>query len=192
MDYEVIEYSIDALIKLLADRSEASESYIHGKIHSTYFEGYFRELGAKTIIVEKIYVDRDFLEDFAAYYVRCFYRYDRFCSRLHFFTETFSKEDFDYILENVSDTKIDQLKGSYLGFIVVKPLPETIIGRTCLKTYHASPEGRNFPITRKYPVNLFGIGLSVETLAFQEQDRVAAACATSALWTAFQGTGKLF
>jgi hypothetical protein len=31
-----------------------------------------------------------------------------------------------------------------------------------------------------------------DTLAFQEQDTVAAACATSALWSVFQGTGRLF
>jgi hypothetical protein len=32
----------------------------------------------------------------------------------------------------------------------------------------------------------------VESLAFQEQDAVVAACATSALWSAFNGTGKQF
>jgi hypothetical protein len=39
---------------------------------------------------------------------------------------------------------------------------------------------------------LFGLLLKVDTLAFQEQDQVAAACATSALWSVFQGTGILF
>ncbi|WP_437753955.1 hypothetical protein [Sorangium sp. So ce1389] len=34
--------------------------------------------------------------------------------------------------------------------------------------------------------------LYVDTLAFQQQDSVAAACATSALWSAFHGTGVLF
>lgn len=41
-------------------------------------------------------------------------------------------------------------------------------------------------------MNLFGLRLSVTTIAFQEQDTVVAACATSALWAAFQGTGVLF
>ena len=75
---------------------------------------------------------------------------------------------------------------------MVKPLPETVIGRTCLRSYEEEG-GRNYPITRSYDASLFGIDLEVKkTLAFQEQDHVVAACATSALWSAFQGTGKLF
>src|SRR5262249_17736969 len=71
------------------------------------------------------------------------------------------------------------------------PLPRTIVGRTCLKTYPHDSR-RDFPITRDYEANLFGMPLRVESLAFQEQDSVAAACATSALWSAFHGTGKQF
>lgn len=33
-------------------------------------------------------------------------------------------------------------------------------------------------------MNLFGIKLHVESIAFQEQDKVVAACATTAIWTA--------
>lgn len=74
---------------------------------------------------------------------------------------------------------------------MAKPLPKTVIGKTCLATY--PEEGiRSFPIKRKYTANLFGIELEVETLAYQEQDSVAAACATSALWSVFQKTGVLF
>ena len=40
--------------------------------------------------------------------------------------------------------------------------------------------------------NLFGIRLTVPSIAFQEQDHVVAACATSALWSAFHGTSQLF
>ena len=43
-----------------------------------------------------------------------------------------------------------------------------------------------------YEANLIGIQLQVNTLAFQEQDKTIAACATSALWTIFHGTGMLF
>jgi len=74
----------------------------------------------------------------------------------------------------------------------VKPLPRTIIGRTCLSTYPAAGR-RHFPITRTYSANLFGVELKVgKSLAFQEQDTVVAACATSALWSVFHGTGVLF
>lgn len=111
---------------------------------------------------------------------------------MHFFQNEFSESQFTNLLTNHTDDKFAAaVREAYLGFIVVKPLPETVIGRTCLKTY-PSENGRRYFCQRKYEANLFGFSLSVDTLAFQEQDREAAACATSALWTAFHGTSKLF
>jgi hypothetical protein len=189
--WEVHDYSSECLRQLLSKNSRASEAVVAQKTHCVYFEGYFNDVGARTVVVEKPYVDRDFLEDFAAYYVRCFEEYDRFCTRLHFFTCAFDSARFSEGLET-QDTDFDkELAASYLGFIVVKPLPEAIIGRTCLKTY-PNDGHRFYPITRKYDASLVGLCLKVSSLAFQEQDQVAAACATSALWSTFHGTGIKF
>ena len=190
---EVCRYSIETLRKLLADKSKNILPAVEERSHSQYFEEYFDKLQAKTILVENEYVDRDFLEDFSAYYVRCFNHYERFCARLHFFTCEFSTQDFTGLLENSLSSRIspDSLNEHYLGFIVVKPLPETIIGRTCLKTYPDENQ-RQFPVTRKYSAHPFGLDLEVTSLAFQEQDTVTSACATSALWSTFHGTGKRF
>ena len=190
---EVCKYGIETLCELLAKKSRNTLSAVQQRIHSQYFEEYFDKLQAETILVENNYVDRDFLEDFSAYYVRCFTPYERFCTRLHFFTCGFSARDFEELLDNSCTSRIspDFLGEHYLGFIVVKPLPETVIGRTCLKTY---PEERHrkFPVTRKYSAHPFGLNLEVTSLAFQEQDSVTSACATSALWSTFHGTGKRF
>jgi len=75
-----------------------------------------------------------------------------------------------------------QLDSNYLGFMVLKPLPQTIVGRTCFKTYPDDGNRRHFPTLHKYSSNLFGLPLTVNSLAYQEQDKVVAACATSALW----------
>jgi len=196
--YELLPYSIKALKDLLVRQSQATDRVIEGKYHSEYFEEYFEQLEAKAIIVENEYVDRDFLEDFSGYYARCFHPYDRMCTRLHFFRHVnpeLTEERFAAILaDGCTEAELEELNDGYLGFIVVKPLPKTVIGRTCLRTYDENKNGgyRNYPIKRNYDVHLFGIALSVESLAFQEQDKVAAACATNALWSAFQGTGKLF
>jgi hypothetical protein len=190
--YEVAPYTAETLRELIARKARTDRHTIADKRHLTYFEEYFDTIGARTIVVENDYTDRDYLEDFAGYYVRCFQQYERRCTRLHFFGSLFDEQEFSGLLAG-SETVLtsDQLVQSYLGFIVVKPLPRTVIGRTCLSTY--PPEGRReFPITRVYDANLFGLSLSVESLAFQEQDSVAAACATSALWSAFNGTGKQF
>ncbi|MBN1900638.1 hypothetical protein JW926_04845 [Candidatus Sumerlaeota bacterium] len=85
-----------------------------------------------------------------------------------------------------------KIQDSYLGFIIIRPLPGSVIGRTCLRTYPPDGGRRRFPVTRTYHANLFGIKLEIESLAFQEQDQTVAACATSALWSSFQKTGMLF
>lgn len=191
--FEVHSYTIAALERLLAEKSRADAFIVSAKSHRAYFENYFARIGAKTIVFENHYVDRDFLNDFAEYYVRCFESYKRTCVRLHFFDIAFTRQDFADLLGGMNGSLNEVgLRKGYLGFIVVKPLPETIIGRTCLKTYPRAVGERDFPITRQYDVNLFGLSLTVNTLAFQEQDQVAAACATSALWSVFHGTGKLF
>jgi hypothetical protein len=184
-----IPYSADAL-RLELGRKSHDASAVARKLHCVYFEEYFAALGARTILVEEEYVDRDFLEDFAAYYVRCFPRYERYCRRLHFFSRDISLDDFGRLLEGDRQQE-GSIRENYLGFIVVKPLPETVVGRTCLKTY-STGDGRSYPITRTNKVHLFGVDLEVQTLAFQEQDRAAAACATSALWSAFQATAMVF
>lgn len=190
---EVVPYSIDVLRTLFARPGKSEREIINRKSHCDYFQNYFAKLKAKTIVVENEYIDRDFLEDFSAYYVRCFHRYDSRCTRLHFFDIDFTDLDLKTLLRGeVSKVNPELLNSAYLGFIVVKPLPQTVVGRTCLKTYEDVDGHRTYPITRTYSANLFGISLRVESLAFQEQDHVVAACATSALWSAFHGTGPLF
>ncbi len=186
----VYAYSHHKLCELLAERAGNTVESIERKLHAVYFEEYFTTLAAKTIVVEDGYVDHDFLEDFASYYVRCFETYSRHCVRLHFFREAFTSERFADAFSGDREL-YGLLQRSYLGFIVVRPIPQRVVGRTCLATYPEEGE-REFPITRSYEANLFGLRLSVASLAFQEQDRAVAACATSALWSVFQGTGYLF
>jgi len=189
-------YTIDDLLRFLAEHSRTPLELLQKKNHSRYFEEYFSQKGvnAKTVVVEYNYVDRDFLLDYAGYYARCFRKYSRHCARLHFFSIEFSEQEFESVLMGNADQLLNQLKdkGSYLGFLVAKPIPYTVVGRTCLRTYEEAGTPRSYPNKRTYDVNLFGIELSVSTLAFQEQDQVVSACATSALWSAFQATGKLF
>lgn len=192
--FEVFPFDLDRLIELIAEASfRKSPEEIKSKQHIAYFQSYLPSIGARTMLVERRYIDRDFLEDYAAYYVRCFQPYDRECNRIHFFSEAFTTADFGACISGgPSKLSPANLQDAYLGFVVVKPLPTTVIGRTCLKTYPETSQ-RCFPPTRKFDAHLFGISLSVErTLPFQEQDKIVAACATSALWTVFQSTARHF
>lgn len=191
----VLPYSIDHLKTFFAHVAGTTVEAVSEKTHRVFFEGYFQDPGvaAKTIVVEWEYVDHDYLEDFAAYYVRCFEDYERKCARLHFFNISFSEDDFRTLLGG-DETKlaVKQLQDSYLGFIVTKPLPHAFVGRTCLKTYTDDGGRRQYMNVRTCEATLFGIKLAVKSLAFQEQDQVVSACATSALWSALHATSVLF
>jgi hypothetical protein len=191
-EFEVIEYNSTNLEDVLIRKSKIDPDRLQKKLHRFYFKDYFEYLNAQTIIVENNYIDHDYLEDYAAYYVKCFTHYNNRCTRLHFFSTKFDTYEFSSFLNSERNyIKEEILDESYLGFIVIKPLPQTIFGRTCLTTY-PSENHRYFPIIRNYHSNLFGIKLNIRSLAFQEQDHVVAACATSALWSIFHGTGILF
>jgi hypothetical protein len=194
LPFEVFPYNLDHLVTLIAEGSHhQSKDEIRAKRHTEYFDHYLKKLEAKTLLVERNYIDRDFLEDYAAYYVRCFPEYRKTCIRIHVFREEFTKDAIQACLSgDETHLKVGDLKGAYLGFLVIKPLPQTVIGRTCLTTY-SDNKTRHFPATREFEANLYGIRLGVvKTLPFQEQDSVVAACATSALWTLFQATSREF
>lgn len=206
MPFSVTKYSDAALLDALtegsydgrrsADPLSLSEARkkIEKKQQYKFLVGYFNETKPLTILSEKNYVDHDFLEDYAAYYSRCFQYFERFCRRLHFFACDFDADALRTALKaGASAQLIADLRKHYQGFIVVRPLPSSIIGRTCLVTYPSKVDvAREFPALRPYDVNLFGIGLQVRSVAFQEQDREVAACATAALWSLFQTTGIRF
>src|SRR3546814_9466748 len=123
--FRVVSYSSAALADLLVDKSHGKSDDIRKKTHLRFLDEYFTEIGAATIVVEERYIDRDYLEDYAAYYARCFADYGRICARLHFFREAFDEACFEGLVRRTEPG--DKIRAGYLGFIVVKPLPLTVI-----------------------------------------------------------------
>ena len=65
------------------------------------------------------------------YYVKCFQAYPRRCVRLHFFETIFDEHKLkSLILSDLPEVEVTAIRESYLGFVVGRPLPEAIIGRT--------------------------------------------------------------
>jgi hypothetical protein len=150
---------------------------------------------ARTIVIEEPYTDADYLDDFTSHYARCFAQYPRRCKRLHFFGRDLDEAGLLEIVRcplGKESDPVRALQADYLGFVVARPLPQAIIGRSVLRTYSGVTDGRHFPATRAYKVNLYGIELEIVGLAYQEQDTVLAACATVALWSAFHKDSDLF
>lgn len=185
----VLPYNEPNLFEALRNRHyDAAE--VAGQPRARYLAGYLDKIATRSIVIEDPYTDADYLDDFASYYVRCHTEYSSRCKRLHFFRSDLSEGWFESALTKEG---LDQLQSSYCGFIVARPLPDAIIGRTVLSTYDADNGRRKYPATLDYEVHLCGLDLRVgKSLAFQEQDTILAACATVALWSCFQKTAQLF
>lgn len=150
------------------------------------------ELGTKIMVCEIDYVDRGYLDDYLNYYVGSHAPTPKTCSRIHFFAGddnylNFGYEDFEKIISGEGD---ESKLGEYLGFMVVKPIPMTFIGRTCLRIPPKFNNQNTRIISREYTADLFGMKRTFSSLAFQEQDRVTSACTSASIWCLLHALGK--
>lgn len=148
-----------------------------------------RESGAKTIIVETPYVDRHYLEEYSQYYATTLRPPRPKATRLHFFKNAISTRQFSYVLKQAANGNFDgacqKLNEAYLGFSVVRPLPDAPIGRTVLSTFNNDNLNRCYTLPpHPYRVHLCGLKLKVCGVPFQQQEQAVGACATTAVWSA--------
>lgn len=169
--------STDPLLRL--DRKLATHQ-------ARYLRCYLHDLEAHTIIVEPSYFDRDYLSEFSAFYATSAAGYPNVCQRLHFFSRAITRDRFRRAAGG-DPTSIETLRGAYLGFIVLRPIPGAPFGKTVLRTYpddDALPRPPRVTLpSRTYEAHLAGLTLRVDGLAWQQQDAAVGACATVALWS---------
>ncbi len=157
-----------------------------------YLAGYLGEMKVQSMMHEHVYMDRHYLEEFAEYYSRSFRLASAGCERLLFFSLPRQEVEaaYDLTFSADGDTREsgrETLQEAYLGFSVVRPLLNASVGRTVLKTYPPDQDRRRYTALRPYVAQLpSGSRLEVAGMAFQEQDRGAAVCASTALWSALQ------
>lgn len=165
-----------------------------------YIGNYARHHGCETLLIERHYIDRDYMEDHSAFYSRNLVNYRNYCTRVHFFKGSPKvvqrrldaltilaaknpEEGYEHGCAALSDDL-------YLGFTVIKPLPGSPVGRTVLRCFDGVIDGsglvKSFSAAKNYSVHIGVISLSVTGLGFQQQDVGVSACATTALWSSLQ------
>lgn len=181
--YLACQFSKSTFSTLVKESFDIDFSDVFRKSQIEYIFKYLKDLAASSVVLEFDYLDKDYLEDYSRYYVKCFSNHGHKTTRLHFFSNDVSHKEIDAALNN-NEHMIQKIQDGYLGFMVIKPVQKTFIGKTCLKLYSSfydDVEYRNC-LKREYKVSLFGIPLCVKSVAFQEQDKVVSACATTAIW----------
>ena len=196
-DYPAQNLAIHAFKKSLKPFFPAPPGDLHTwpPIQVDYLTAYLTELNCRTVLEEAHYVDRDYIEDLSLFYSRSLRNYPNHCRRLHLFSRSLTWSAWRELLSRARTEYQEvcrELSQSYLGFIVVRPLPGRPIGRTVLAPMgpHAKEGTREFASLRTYCAHVGGLELEVRGLAFQQQDQAVSACATTATWTALQATAR--
>lgn len=141
-----------------------------------------RELGARSALVENDYLDRDYSDEFSAFYSRLFQRYRRHTRRLHFFKVdlTAASSGFTGVAQSA---ELAAASGNYLGFVVFRPVLDAPVGRAILGSIPA-PDGL-FPcmqVRADYETHPLGLALPIRGMPFTQQDRRISACAQASIW----------
>jgi hypothetical protein len=156
-----------------------------------YLARYCTWLKIKTVVVEKHYIDRHYLDEFAFYYCRSLSPPPNFVQRFHVFTTPFDDAALKRRMAEVASGGANKalLEDSYRGFISIRPIPAVPVGRTVLAPLEDG-QLRDMAIGVQ-TVHLANLVLKVEGLAFQQQDLAVGACATAALWTALSRVSRM-
>ena len=132
-----------------------------------------KPLSCKMVVFEYDYVDKDYQDEFSAYYSKSFKNYPTRCTRLHFFSTPLPKTPLDFG---------QYLLGSYLGFIVLRPTDLQRMGRTILRPTLTQPDCEFITCCTAFDANLLGHTFTVKAMPFVQQDTQVGACAQASLW----------
>ena len=189
-------YTQDVFIQLVCPGALNAGDTIPDQVR--YLARYCECLGAQTIVREQHYMDRHYVDEYAFYYSRMLSPPTNAVARIHLFAGQFSEEQFSAMLERSLQSTADRetverqlmgqeasdAQGGYLGYVSVRPVPSVPIGRTIVaRLPNGTGQARHIWTTNPHTVHLANLRLSVEGLAFQQQDAAVGACATAALWS---------
>lgn len=133
-----------------------------------------KKLDAQTAVVEREYVDADFLHDYSEFYCKTFLPPYSKCGRIHLFA--CSEIGPEHLLS------LDNLGKHYLGYVVVRPTGRTAVGRTCLR-YRPMHHDKEYLLCEyDFPVHINGARLAVKAFPFISQDSNTFVCAGAAMW----------
>lgn len=191
-----------------ANKKQTPLELLKSSVHVNYLKSYLNDLGTNFYLIERNYINYDYLADFSFYYSKNFTHYYNKCIRIHFFS--YNSNDILKFKNDLSNLVITGLPNKtiareeyayyknfwndyYQGFIVVRPIPNTFWGYSILKHYNSNKLAERFDDQRifwgvkDYIIHFKGNKIKIKkSLAFMSQDGNVAACATIAIWSMLQ------
>lgn len=142
----------------------------YGKLHN------YLQDDAKTAIIEKRYIDKDYRDTFSNFYSKKLACYPSTTYRIHFFKTVVLLDDL-YTLEKHAD--------DYIGFSIIRPTQVNSIGRTIFDPSKIS-KLQGLICRVSYKSHLFGTELKISGFPYISQDTDVTICAHAATWMTFR------
>ena len=130
--------------------------------------------------IEYPYIDKLHRDTYYSYYSSKLASYHRDCIRLSFFKEEFILDEFH------SSGGSQHLQDTYIGFLVLRPTPENVIGRNVFKPNADKKFKECYSATAVIPSAVNGIKLTVEGFPHSSQDTEFIVCAETTLWAVME------
>lgn len=125
--------------------------------------------------IEYPYVDRIFRDSYYSYYSSKHYPYKRDCIRVSLFEGAIT------ILDFVNSKNHPSLQEKYLGYFIIRPLPNAIFGRSIINPKAFKSNDINICFTQSN-VSVFGAKLSTIGFPHSAQDVETISCAETTIW----------
>lgn len=140
------------------------------KLHS------YLQDNAKTAIIEKRYIDKDYRDTFSNFYSKKLTCYPSTTYRIHFFSSLIPVDDLYSLEKYASD---------YIGFTVIRPTQVNSIGRTLFNPSQIT-KLQGLVCHTPYKSHLFGAELVINGFPYISQDTDVTICAHAATWMTFR------
>lgn len=131
----------------------------------------------KVVVLERSYICKDHRNLHSRFLSKKFRDRPSHCSRLHFFSSEQINRDSLF-------RRPIEAQDHYLGFSVIRPIPERELGRTVIdaEKMGLTHEGGAYYMRTRFRANLNGVDLYLQGFPFMTQDVEATGCSHAALW----------
>ena len=128
-----------------------------------------------SFLIETNYIDKVYRDSFYHYYSSKLNICKKNCIRISIFDGVIKAVDFR------DKTKFNDLKKSYLGFIVLRPTIPSIVGRSLISP-KALKNNSFLTCTTQIPTTVYSIKLIIEGFPHSSQDGETISCAETTIW----------
>lgn len=137
------------------------------------------------LFIESNYVDKVFRDSYYIYYATKLKKYKRNCIKISIFPPNITLEDI------CSNNDFQHIKDNYLGFLVLRPTSNNIIGRNVISP-KILKEKELYICTSDFESSVYGLKCKIKGFPHSSQDGESIKCAETSIWALMEYFGNKY